>query len=173
MAAISNSRRAAAGIALIVAGVLFLLAILLPLVGLALPLLVAFAYLALAAALVIVALGAVNSTLAKIALVLGALGWLILAIAALGVAGFPGQVLIVAALLAAAGGLVGAIVLYVGREITNRSAVLFIVAMALAALYLLLPYLVPLAALSFLIVLLLGAALIVTGIYFRRTVRKG
>mgnify|MGYP001366481311 CR=1 FL=1 len=96
MAAISRSRRSAAGIALIVAGALVLLAVVLPLAGVALPWLNALAYAALAVALVILALGAVNNTLAKISLFVGAVGFAILAIAGLGLA-LPGILLTIGA----------------------------------------------------------------------------
>ena len=169
MAAISRSRRSTSGIALIVAGALFLLVVLLPLVGVSLPWLVLLADLAMVVAFVILALGAVNNTVAKIALFAGAVGWALLAIAGLGVA-LPGALLTIAAVVAAVGGLVGAIVLYVGKEITNRAAIIFVVATALGVVYLLgVIGTLSLGTLGTIVAVLFGAALIAAGIYFRRT----
>ncbi|MCU1413733.1 MAG: hypothetical protein JWN80_1073 [Microbacteriaceae bacterium] len=172
MAAISRSRRAAAGIALIVAGALFVLAVLLPLAGIALPWLFLLAYAAMAVALVILALGAVNNTVAKIALFAGAAGWLLLALGGLGL-GLPGGLITFGAILAALGGLVGAIVLYVGKEIGNTAALVFVVAAILAVLFLLnLLGVFALGAVSAVVTVLLGIALIVAGVLFRRTDRS-
>lgn len=169
MAAISRSRRSTSGIALIVAGALFILAVLLPLAGLSLPWLVLLAAAAMVVALVILAVGAVNNTVAKIALFAAAVGWALLAISGLGIA-LPAVLLTLAAVVAAIGGLVGAIVLYVGKEITNRAAILFVVATALAVLYLLnVIGTLALGALGTVVVVLFGAALIVAGVFFRRT----
>src|SRR5690606_35659186 len=131
MATVSVSRRAASGIALIVAGALFLLAVLLPLVNVSLAWLLAIAFLVIAVALGILGIGAVNNTVAKVSLVAAAVGWVVLAIHALGFVALPGVLVTIAALVAGVGGLLGAVVLLVGREIANTSALLFIVAMAL------------------------------------------
>src|SRR5688572_35324 len=125
MSALSTSRRSMAGIALIVAGALFLLGVILPLLSVSVPWLFAIGFLAMTAAFAILAFGAVNNTIAKIALIAGAVGWLLLALAAL-TTGIPASFVTVGALLAGIGGLVAAIVLYVGKEITNLSAILFI-----------------------------------------------
>ena len=172
MAAISRSRRAAAGIAFIVSGASLLLVVLLPYAGLSFPFLGTIAYAALAAGLVILALGAVNNTIAKVALFAGALGWLILAIASIS-AILPGVVVTVGGFLAAIGMLVGAIVLYAGREIVQVSGAALVVS-AILALVLLLPRLgVPaLEAFSVTWTIALGVALVITGIYFRRTERR-
>ncbi len=171
MAAISRSRRAAAGIALIIAGAALLLAVLLPFVNISFPLLGTIAYAALAAALVILALGAVNNTLAKVALVAGAAGWLILAIASVS-AILPAIVVTVGGFLAALGMVVGAIVLYTGREIVRTSGGAFVVS-AILALVFLLPRLgvSALEGYSTVWTIALGVALVITGIYFRRTER--
>jgi hypothetical protein len=172
MAAISRSRRAAAGIALIVAGALFLLAVLLPLVGVSFPWFTLLAYAAMTVAYVVLALGAVNNTVAKIALFAGALGWALLVIAGLGLA-LPGPVLTLAVILAALGGLIGAIVLYVGKEVTNTAALAFVAATILGVLVLLgLIGIFSLGTLGTVIVVLFAVALIVTGFYFRRSERK-
>ena len=169
MAAISRSRRAAAGIALIVAGAFFVRSVVLPRLGLAVPWLTLIAYVAMAAALVILALGAVNNLVAKIALFAGAVGWALLVLAGLGL-GLPAAVLSVAAVLAALGTLIGAIVLYVGKEIKNNAAIVFVIAAILAALVLLgLLGVFALGAFGSIVIVLLGIALIVTGVFFRRS----
>lgn len=171
MAAISISRRAAAGIAFIVAGALLLLLVILPLLTVNIPFLGALAYAALTVGFVILALGAVNSTVAKIALFAAAVGWAILTLAGLGI-GLPGILLTIAAILAGVGGLIGAIVLYVGKEISNTSALLFIVATILGLL-LLLPTMgvSALAGAATILTVLFGIALIATGFYFRQKER--
>lgn len=175
MVAISRSRRAAAGIALIVAGALFLLAVLLPLVGVSVPWFGVLAALALAVALVILALGAVNNRVAMIALFAGALGWLLLAIGGLGF-GLPSGVLTFGTVIAAIGTLVGAIVLSAGREIGQNSATAFVIAAILAVIYLLSVLGVlgvfAVGAIGTVVVALLGVALIVTGVLFRRPERR-
>lgn len=172
MAAISRSRRAASGIALIVAGAALLLSVLLPYAGVSLPWLVPVAYLAIAVGLVILALGGVNNTIAKIALFAGALGWLVLALANFGV-GLPGGVATVGAFLAGIGTLVGAIVLYAGREIIQISGLLFVITAALGLL-LILPALGigALSGLALFWAVAFGIGLVLTGLYFRRTERK-
>ncbi len=168
MTAVSNSRRSLAGIVLIVAGVFFLLAIILPLAGVAAPWLVGLAYAAMAVALVILALGALNSTLAKIALFIGAVGFAILALAAFGIA-LPGILLTIAAVIAALGFLVGAIVVYVGKEIGNTSAIIFLIAAILAAIILLTAAgALGLGVIATVLTVALAIALIIAGVYFRR-----
>lgn len=173
MATVSVSRRAASGIALIVAGALFLLAVLLPLVGVSLGWLLAIAFLVIAVALGILGIGAVNNTVAKVSLVAAAVGWLILAINALGLVALPGVLVTIAALVAGIGGLLAAVVLLVGREIANTSALLFIVATALGLLYLLgLIGTLPLGQVGTVVAFLFGAALVVTGVVFRMPERR-
>lgn len=169
MAAISRSRRSSSGIALIVAGALFVLAVLLPLLNVSFPWFLVLAYAALAVSFVILALGAVNNTVAKVALFAGAVGWALLVISALGVA-LPGVLLTIAAVVAGLGGLVGAIVLYVGKEITNTPAIAFVIATILGVLFVFgaigtFAY----GNLSVVITVLFGVALIATGVLFRRT----
>jgi hypothetical protein len=171
MAAISRSRRSLSGIVLLIAGALFVLAIVVPLLGFGLPWLYVLAFIAMTVGFVILALGAVNNTVAKIALWAGAVGWALLALFSLGIP-IPGVLLTIGAILAALGGLVGAIVLYVGKEITNNAALAFVVAAILGVLYLLQVLgAFSLGALGTVIVVLFGVALIVTGVLFRRTER--
>ncbi|CAN5311913.1 hypothetical protein BH11ACT4_BH11ACT4_23640 [soil metagenome] len=169
MAAISRSRRSSSGIALIVAGALFVLASLLPLLNVSFPWFFVLAYAAMAVAFVILGLGAVNNTVAKIALFAGAVGWALLVISALGVA-LPGVLLTIAALVAGLGGLVGAIVIYVGKEITNTPALVFVVAAILGVLFVLGAVgTVAFGSFGVVITVLFGVALIAAGVLFRRT----
>jgi hypothetical protein len=171
MAAISRSRRSTAGIALIVAGALLVLLALFPLVAPAMTLqwVALLAEAAMVVAYVILALGAVNNTVAKVALFAAAAGWAVIALAGLGIA-LPAVLITVAVVVAAIAGVVGAIVLYVGKEITNRPALIFVVATALGAIYLLASIGTFAGVdLGLVITELFGAALIVAGVFFRRT----
>jgi len=172
MAAISRSRRSASGIALIVAGALFVLAAILPLLNVSVPWFLVLAYAAMAVALGLLGFGAVNNTVAKVALIAAAVGWALLAIAGLGVA-LPAVLVTIAAIVAGVGGLIAAIVMYVGKEITNMAALAFIIATALGLLYLLGGILAvfALGSLAMIITVLFGVALIVSGVLFRRTER--
>jgi hypothetical protein len=175
MAAVSLSRRATAGIVFIIAGALLLLALILSLAGVASasPWLTALAYAGIVVALAILAFGAVNAMLTKVFLIASALGWAVLALNIVGVS-MPALLITVAALLAGIAGLIAAIVLYVGKEVKNTPALLFIVTMVLALL-LLLP-LVGVSALSgtlaTVIAALFGIGLIVTGLMFRQKERR-
>ena len=169
MAAISRSRRSTSGIALIVAGALFILLVLLPLAGVNLPWLALLASAAMVVAFVILALGAVNNTVTKIALFAAAAGWAVIAIAGIGLV-LPAVLLTLAVVIAALAGLVGAIVLYVGKEITNRAGLAFVVATVIGAFYLLNAIgTFGAMGLYVVVVLLFGAALVVAGVFFRRT----
>jgi len=173
MAVLSNSRRAAAGIALIVAGALFVLAVILPLAGQSFPWVIVLAQVALAVAFVILAFGAVTSTLTRVALIVAAVGWAILALAGLGIVALPAGVGTFAVILAVVGGIAGAILLYTGREISNQSAIVFIVANVLGALYLLGGLgILSLGTFGAILTLLFGAALILAGVLFRRAERR-
>jgi len=166
MAAVSTSRRSTAGIVLAVAGVLLALAILIPqLGGPALPWLTAISLLAIAAAFLILGFGAVNSSAAKITLIAAALGWLVLGLAAFGLA-LPNVIIILAVLLAGVVGLLAAVILYVGKEVRNVPAIVFIITTALGLLYLLPRLGVALAGLTLVIAILFAAGLIVSGVLF-------
>lgn len=173
MAKVSVSRRASSGIALIVAGALVVLAAVLPLLGVSVPWFIVLAFAGIAVALGILGFGAVNNTVAKISLIAAAVGWALLALEGLGL-GLPAVLITIAAVVAGVGGLIGAIVLYVGKEITNTAALAFIIAAALGLIYLLATPLgvFSLADLAVLVVVLFGVALIVTGVLFRRTERR-
>lgn len=171
MAAISRSRRATAGIAFIAAGAAIALAALLPFAGVSLPWLFLIGFAAVAIGLVILAIGAVNNVVAKIALIAGAIGWALLVLGGIGIA-LPAVVNTVAVILAALGTLVGAIVLYTGREIVNTSAILFVITAIIAAIYLLARLgLFPLAEFGTVVTIALGIGFVVTGVFFRRTER--
>lgn len=171
MAAISRSRRATAGIAFIVAGAAIALASLLPYVGVSLPWLSLIGFAAIAIGLLVLAIGAVNNTVAKIALIAGAIGWAVLVVAGIGFS-LPAVVGTVGVILAALGTLIGAIVLYTGREIVNSSAILFVATALVAALALLARLgLFSLGEFGAIITILLGIGFLVTGIFFRQPER--
>jgi hypothetical protein len=174
MAKLSNSRRGAAGIALIVAGVIFLLAALLPLVKVSIGFnLAILGAVALAVAFGILGFGAVTSTVTKVSLIVAAIGWAIIALIWLNIIALPGGVFTVVALVTAVAGVVAAIVLYTGKEIRNRPAIAFIVAASLAALYLLgAAGILALGDVGVVVVILFGIALIIAGWLFRQTERS-
>ncbi len=172
MAAVSTSRRSLAGIIFIVAGALLALAIILQLLAVAFPYLGALAHLAIAAALIVLAVGAVNSTVAKIALFAGGVGWFLLGILGLGLA-LPAPVPLIAAVLASLGMLIGAIVVYVGKEVTNTPALAFVITGIVGLIYLLPTMgISALGAISLLIAIVFAAALIITGFLFRQRERR-
>jgi len=171
MAAVSMSRRSVAGIIFIVAGVLLAFAVILPLVGVGVVgWLLGIAYLAIAVAFAVLGIGAVNSTLSKVLLVAAAVGWLLLALAAFGLA-LPSVLITIAALVAGVAGLIAAIVLYVGKEVRNLPAVIFIITTALGLVYLLPRIGVSIAGLATIIAVLFAAGLIVTGVLFAQKER--
>jgi len=169
MAAISNSRRAGAGIAFVVAGALILLHYLLALANVTATggWLLFLAYLAIAVGFILLAVGSVANVVARIALIVGGVGWALLALGFL--VGLPAGVGTIAAIAAAAGGVVGAIVLYTGKEITNRSAVAFIVTTIVAAVILLAGIAgLALGVLGTLLWIVFGVGLVLTGVLFYR-----
>lgn len=172
MAAISVSRRAISGIVLIVAGALFLLHAVLPLLGVTLPVFFFLAEIAIAIAYLILGLGAVNNTVAKISLVAAAIGWLLLVLTL--VLPLPGVLITIAWVVAGVGGLLGAVVILVGREVANTSALVFVIATALGLLALLATFgVLALGSLATAVLALFGVALIATGLLFRMKERRG
>ena len=171
MASVSRSRRATSGIVFLIAGALFVIAVILLFASVSFPIITVLAYAAVAVALAILGFGAVNSTLAKVLLIAAAVGWAILALSPY--VTLPGVLITIAAIVAGLGGLVVAIVLYVGKEITNNDAIAFIVATALGLVYLLIVIgtLALGSTVLTLVALLFGLALIATGYLFRRTER--
>lgn len=166
MAAVSTSRRSAAGIAFVVGGALILLNLLLGLAGVGGfgNWLVVLAYLAIGVGFLVLAIGSIANVIARVALIVAAVGWLLIALEAAGL-GLPAPIALLAAIAAAVGGVVGAIVLYTGREITDRSAIAFIVTAIAAAIYLLLPA-ESIAPIALLLVLVVGIGFAITGVLF-------
>jgi hypothetical protein len=167
--AVSKSRRSTTGLILLIAGALLALAVILPLLGVTqVPWLLALAFLGIAIGLAVMGFGAVNGTLAKITLIAAAAGWLLLAINVL--YALPAVLVTIAALVAGIGGLIAAIVLYVGKEIRNTPAILFIATTAVGLVYLLgSPLgLIAFGTLGVVIALLFAAGLIITGVLFRQ-----
>jgi hypothetical protein len=170
MAAVSTSRRAAAGIAFVVAGALLLLHVVLNLAAVTATgfWLLLLAYLALAVAFLILAIASFRSTIARIALIVGAVGWLLLALGY--VVALPSPLGTVAAIAAALGGVVAAIVLFVGKEITNNSAIAFIVTTIVAAIILLAGVAgTALGVFGTVLWIVFGLGLVITGVLFART----
>lgn len=171
MAALSRPRRSTAAIAFIVAGALVLLGVVLGLAGQALGNWVTvLADILIAVGFVYLALGAV-STVARIALFVGAGGWLLLALGAF--LAYPPPIAVLALLAAAAGGLVGALVLYRAKELSDRAGVAFIVTTIAAAVVLLAAAAgIGLDALGPIRSVVFGSGLIITGIFVRRQQRS-
>jgi hypothetical protein len=169
MAAVSTSRRSLTGIVLIIAGALLLLAIILPLAGVSVSWLSGLGYLAIAVALIIFAIGGVNSRLTQILLIAAGIGWALLGLAAFGL-GLPPVLTTIAALVAGIGTVVAAILLYVGKEIRNTPAILFIVTAVLGLLVLLPSFGVAALAgtLYTIIAVAFAIGLIITGYLFTR-----
>lgn len=170
MAAVSTSRRSLAGIILVIAGALLLLDIVLKLAGVAAlgVWLTLLAYLAIGVAFLILAIGSLKGTLARIALIVGAVGWLLLALGL--VVALPAPLGTVAAIAAALGGLVGAIALYIGKEITNQAALAFIVTTVVAAIILLAGVAAAgLGVFGTILAIVFGIGLVITGLLFART----
>ncbi|MBX3195386.1 MAG: hypothetical protein KF727_09870 [Microbacteriaceae bacterium] len=172
MAAISRSRRSASGVALIIAGALFVIGLLLPLLGYAIPWFLLLAYAALMVAYAVLGIGGVNNNIAKGTLIAAAVGFAVLVIAGLGVS-LPQFVSTIAYLVAGICGLIAAIVLYIGKEIRNVAALVFVIATALLLLYFL-GVVGPLAFGTFALVIGLGvgAAYIVAGVLFWQKERR-
>jgi hypothetical protein len=167
MAALSRPRRSAAGIAFVVAGALVLLGVVLGLAGQALGNWVTvLADIVIAVGFVYLAVGAV-STVARIALLVGAGGWLLLALGAF--LAYPPPIWLLAMLAAAAGGLIGAVALYRAKEIPDRAGVAFVVTMISAAVVLLTSAAgIGIDVFGTILSVVFGAGLVVTGFLVRR-----
>lgn len=171
MAADSRSRRSSAGIAFLVAGALVLLSVVLGLAGQPLGNWVTvLADLVIAGGFVLLALGTA-SRVARVALLVGAVGWALVALNAF--VGFPQPLILLAMLAAAAGGVVGAIALYRGTEITARSATAFLVTTIAAAVVLLAAALgLGIPVLGVILSVVFGSGLILTGVMIWRAHRR-
>jgi hypothetical protein len=169
MAAVSTSRRSLAGIILAIAGALLLINAVLGFAAVtalgAWP--TTLAYLAIGVAFLILAISSFRNTLARIALVVAAVGFLLLALGA--VVALPSPVGTIAWIAAAVGTLVAAIVLYVGKEITNLSAIAFIATAVIFVIIVFAPLLgLALGTFGAVLALLFALGVLVTGIMFAR-----
>lgn len=169
MAAVSTSRRSLAGIILAIAGALLLLNAVLGFAGVTAlgHWLGTLAYLAIGVAFLILAISSFRNTLARISLVVAAVGFLLLALGA--VVALPSPVGTIALIAAAVGTLVAAIVLYVGKEITNISAIAFIATAVIFAIIVFAPLLgLALGTFGTVLGLLFALGVLITGIMFAR-----
>jgi len=169
MAAVSTSRRAIAGIVLAIAGALLLLQAILGFANVTAlgPWLGVLANLAIGVAFIILAIASFRGTLSRIALVVSAVGFLLLALGA--VVTLPSPIGTIAAIAAALGMLVAAIALYIGKEITNLTAIVFIVTAIVYALIVLLPLAnVAVGTFGTVLALLFALGVLVTGIMLAR-----
>lgn len=169
MAAVTRSRRSIAGIILAIAGALLLIDVILGFaqVDALGHWLGTVAYLAIGVAFLILALASFRNTLARILLIVAAVGFLLLALGA--VVALPSPIGTIAAIAAALGTLVAAIVLYIGKEITNISAIAFIVTGVVFAIIVLAPLAnLALGTFGTVLVLLFALGVLVTGILFAR-----
>jgi hypothetical protein len=172
MADVTPSRRSLAGIVLVVAGALLLLNFVLGLAAVTAlsPWLTVLAYLAIGVAFLILALASFRGTLTRIALVVGAVGWLLLALGAAIPGTLPAVLVTVALVAAALGTLVAGIALYMGKEVTNMSAIAFVVTGVVAAIILLVRVAgTTLGDFGTVLAVLFAILLIVTGVLFART----
>lgn len=170
MAAVTNSRRSIAGVILVVAGALLLLDFVLGLAAVSAlgPWLKFLAFLAIGVALLILAVASFKGTITRIALIVGAVGWLLLALGL--VVALPSPLGAVAAVAAAAGTLIGAIALYAGKEVTNQSALAFVVTAVIAAIILLAGVAATaLGTFAIVLAVLFAIGLIITGVLFARS----
>lgn len=169
MAAVSTSRRAIAGIILAIGGAVLLIGVILGFAGVtALGVWPAtLANLAIGVAFLILAIASFRNTLARIALVVAAVGFLLLALGA--VVTLPSPIGQIAAIAAAVGTLVAAIVLYVGKEITNISAIAFIATAVILAIIVLAPLVnLSLGTFGTVLELLFALGVLITGVLFAR-----
>ena len=168
MATTRTSSRPLVGILFIIAGALTLLALLLVLVVPAsvpswLSLLT---YLALGVGFLLMGLSKSMNVLERVAFIVGAVGWLLLALN--GLVGL-GSVVTLALILALVGSLAAGILVWIHSTFTRRTNLWFLIAMIVTAVFVL-NLLVPFAtgALNTVLVLLFGAALVVAGFFILR-----
>ena len=169
MAAVSTSRRAIAGIVLAIAGALLLLQAILGFANVTAlgPWLGVLANLAIGVAFLILAISSFRGTLSRIALIVAAVGFLLLALGA--VVTLPSPIGTIALIAAALGTLVASVALYVGKEITNLTAIVFIVTAVVYALLVLAPFAnLTLGTFGAVLALLFAIGVLVTGIMLAR-----
>lgn len=169
MAAVSTSRRAIAGIVLAIAGALLLIQAILGFANVTAlgPWLGVLANLAIGVAFLILAIASFRGTLSRIALIVAAVGFLLLALGA--VVTLPSPIGTIALVAAALGMLVASIALYVGKEITNLTAIVFIVTAVVFAILVLAPLAnLALGTFGAVLGLLFAIGVLVTGILLAR-----
>lgn len=172
MAAVTFSRRVLTGVVLIVGGALLALAALLRLATAPGPeaaeIIVIIADLAIAAAFVLLAIDTA-SLAARIALIVAAAGWLLFALGE--IAGLPGDLGTVAALAAAGGALVAAILMRRGSDLGPIASIVFLVATILFAVLVFFQILgADLQGVGLLLTLLFAAGLVITGVLLARPI---
>lgn len=169
--AVSRSRRSASGVAFAIAGAIILLMLVLSLANVLIGWIPGLAYLALAAGFGILGFGAVNGTVAKVTSIASAVGWVALALGEFGLP-LPGSLVILAGWMAGVCGLLAAVVVYVGKELRNTPALVFIASTALFLLSILGGAEVFPDVTTTVIAVLIGLGLIVTGLLFIRPERS-
>jgi hypothetical protein len=172
MAALPPSRRSAAGFAFLAAGALVLLGILAGLSGVALgPWPHALAWLAVGVGFVILAVSVTANTAARVGFSLGAAGWFLLGLAEAGSGLLPVPIPVVAG-AAAIGGVIGAVMLRVGKEITDVAGIVFIVTLVVAAVLIGGLFVGPPIEYGMVLTITFAAGLVVTGYLFLRVLRR-
>ena len=165
MATTQTSSRPLVGILFIVAGALALLVLLLAYVAPGAPItwLGLLTDLALGVAFLLMGLSKAMNTLERVAFIVGAVGWLLLALN--GLVSLGGLVT-VAVILALVGSLAAGILVWVHSTFTRRTNLWFLIAMIVAAIFLL-NALLPFAtgAIDTVLILLFGAALVIAGFF--------
>lgn len=169
--AVSRSHRSASGIAFAIAGAIILLMLVLNLANVLIGWIPGLAYLALAAGFGILGIGAVNGTVAKVTSIASAIGWVVLALGEFGLP-LPGPLVILAGWVAGVCGLLAAVVVYVGKEVTNTPALVFIATTALFLLSILGGAEVFPDVVNAVIAVVIGVGLMLTGVLFMRTERS-
>lgn len=169
MTSTARPSRASAGIALLVAGALLALGVVLALAGIPLgPWPNVLAWIAVGVGFVLLVRGPV-AVVARLAFLAGALGWFLLALDETGL-GLPAAFTLIAALLAALGGVVGAVAFVVRKELDERVRIALLVTAILAAVLLVGALAgLPLAELALGLTLAFAAGLVVTGVLLRGT----
>ena len=169
MATTRTSSRPLVGILFIIAGALTLLALLLSLVAPASApsWLALLTYLALGVAFLLMALSKSMNVLERVAFIVGAVGWFLLALN--GLVGGLGGLVTLALILALVGSLAAGILVWMHSTFTRRTNLWFLIAMIVTAVFVL-NLLVHFAtgALGTVLVLLFGAALVVAGFFILR-----
>ena len=124
------------------------------------------AWLAIGTGFVALALASAFNPAARVALAVGAAGWALYALAGASL-GLPAELALIAAPVAAVGGLIGAIVLFAERAFAGRLPVAFLATMVVSALFVL-GALGVLTGYVSIMLLLFAAGLIVTGVLLMR-----